>query len=324
MQSLIVVAPVSVLVASLALAAENGTYDAAFAAVEGSWDGTLSVRDDSAPTRAATLPTRLAAVRGAANELVLQFTYAGGPAGIEHAFDRLTIDDTANTVTWVSQENESTPRVHEITADSAAGATRQLVFERAEGDRRVRYTLALAPLDLQLSKVEVAPDGELDYRDWRTYDFTRPAREGPLASCEVTHPAGGIFGNDSLHAVLPPNGKFVFVPGGAGFTDRDGAMGIKFGWFRHKTGKLNVGGRRLDGEAAPARAYLYDYGDEGFQPVYLVFPTPGCWEITGGVGEARLSFVLRVERVGSGPPTWNPHPFPARGWRATSNPAGDS
>lgn len=323
MQTHIVFGPVSVLAASLAIAADSPTPDAAFAAVQGAWDGTLQYRDDAAASKAATLPTRLTATLGASNELVLQFTYAGGPPAVEHSFDRLTIDDAANTVTWTTQDDAAGPRVHDITADSAAGATRQLVFERPEGDRRVRYTLVLAPLDLQLSKVEVASDGALDYRDWRTYDFTRPAREGPLASCVVTHPPGGIYGNESLHAVLPPNGKFVFVPGGAGFTDRDGAMGIKFGWFRHQSGTLYVGGRRLDGEAAPARAYISDgYGDEGFQPVYLVFPTPGCWEITGGVGEARLSFVLRVEKIGAGPPTW--YPFPAPGWRATSNPAGDS
>lgn len=311
-----------VLACSLAAAGDTAP-DAAFTAVLGGWDGTLQYRDDAVPEKSVTLPVRLTAAPGAPDELVLQFTYAGGPPQVARAYDRLTIDDPAKTVTWARESDSTGPRVFRITQDSAAGATRQLVFERTEHDFVARYTLVLAPLDLSLSRVEVAANGELDYRNFRVYDFTRPAAEGPLASCTITHPPGGIYGNESLHAVLPPNGKFVFVPGGAGFTDRDGALGIKFGWFRHKPGTLHVGGRRLDADAPPARAYMSDgYGNEGFQPVYLVFPTPGCWEITGGVGEARLSFVLRVERIGAGPPSW--YPFPARGWRATSDPAGAS
>ena len=117
---------------------------------------------------------------------------------------------------------------------------------------------------------------------------------------------------------VPPDGKLVFRPSGAGFVDRDGALGIKFGWNRLVPGQLQVGGRRLDGDAAPARAYLTDYGDEGFQPTYLVFPTPGCWEITGGVGDARLSFIVFVEKIGAGP-DWR-FEGPHRGWRVTNSP----
>ncbi len=79
-------------------------------------------------------------------------------------------------------------------------------------------------------------------------------------------------------------------------------MGIKVAWERRKNGKLQISGRRLDGPAGPARAYLYDYGDTGGQPIYLVFPAPGCWEITGHVADASLTFVTLVEKVGEGPP----------------------
>ena len=120
--------------------------------------------------------------------------------------------------------------------------------------------------------------------------------------CPVTISQGDWYGNESLQAALPGDGTIVFKPGGAGFVDRDGALGIKFPWRRLVPGMLRIGGRRLDGEAPPARAYMSEgYGDRGFQPSYLVFPTPGCWEITGGLGEARLTFVLRVEKVGAGP-----------------------
>jgi hypothetical protein len=38
------------------------------------------------------------------------------------------------------------------------------------------------------------------------------------------------------------------------------------------------------------------YGPTGFQATGLVFPTPGCWEVTGRVGQDTLRFVLSVRR----------------------------
>lgn len=125
---------------------------------------------------------------------------------------------------------------------------------------------------------------------------------------------GGIYGNDALETVLWPQSKFVFMPGGAGFVDSDGALGIKVGWERKKRGHLEVGGRRLDGEAKSVRAYIYDYGDIGFQPIYLVFPTPGCWEVTGSVGDGSLTFVVFIEKTGEGPPRFDALGL---GWRVS-------
>lgn len=131
--------------------------------------------------------------------------------------------------------------------------------------------------------------------------------------CRVSLSKGGILENDSLGVNLP--GKFVFRPGGPGFVDRDGALGMKVGWERKKKGHLQISGRRMDASAPPARAYIYDYGDSGFQPIYLVFPTPGCWEISGEVGDGRLTFVTLVEKVAEGP-AWRFN-GPQRGWRVS-------
>ena len=90
---------------------------------------------------------------------------------------------------------------------------------------------------------------------------------------------------------------------------------MKVGWQRKRKGKLEVSGKRLDGAAPPARAYIHDYGDTGFQPIYLVFPTPGCWEITGEVSGGRLTFVTLVEKIGDGP-TWRFEGL-GRGWRVS-------
>jgi hypothetical protein len=153
---------------------------------------------------------------------------------------------------------------------------------------------------------------------------TPPSDSPSGTTCLVTVPRDGrdgVYGNDALAVFLSPDGKLIFRPGGPGFVDHDGALGIKFGWKRRKKGPLFVGGRRLDGAAAPARAYIsYDSEDIGIQPTYLVFPTPGCWEITGSVADASLTFVLLVEKIGDGP-SWRFEGLPP-GWRVTSRSSG--
>jgi len=134
-------------------------------------------------------------------------------------------------------------------------------------------------------------------------------------NCPVTQ-RGGIYGNDALDVVLPADGKFVFRPSGPGFIDHDGALGIKVGWGRKIRGELDVTGRRLDGSAPPARAYIPVANLEpSGQGSYVVFPTPGCWEIVASIGQRSLTFVVAVELIGAGPSSHlNGVP---RGWRQT-------
>jgi len=93
---------------------------------------------------------------------------------------------------------------------------------------------------------------------------------------------------------------FVPVTGG-------GALGMKFPWMRGVRGTLKITGRRLDGAAGPIRLEANDnYGEIGFQPSYLIFPKPGCWEVSAQVGEradSRITFVTKVVQIGGGP-TW--------------------
>jgi len=75
----------------------------------------------------------------------------------------------------------------------------------------------------------------------------------------------------------------------------DGSIDAKFGWWREGRGKLMIEGRRLDGPASALTANVPDgYGDTGFQASGIVFPTPGCWQVTGRVGTASLTFVTLV------------------------------
>ncbi|HEU4687072.1 MAG TPA: hypothetical protein VFS23_01860 [Vicinamibacterales bacterium] len=96
-------------------------------------------------------------------------------------------------------------------------------------------------------------------------------------ACAVTAPKDGMSGNDSLGVVLPSTSTFIFEPGGPGFVDVDGALGIKVGWEIRKKGTLVVTGRRLDGSAPPARAYINRSYDDyvGGMSLFLLFPTPG-------------------------------------------------
>jgi hypothetical protein len=144
------------------------------------------------------------------------------------------------------------------------------------------------------------------------------------APCNMTTPNGIVAGlserqewsyGNTLLSVGPfglwPNGTVIFKPGGAGFITGDGALGMKFGWTRGVRGKLKVSGHRLDGAAAPLLLEANDgYGDFGFQASYLIFPTPGCWEVNAQVGEredSKIMFVTKVVKIGEGP-SWRRNP----------------
>jgi hypothetical protein len=134
-------------------------------------------------------------------------------------------------------------------------------------------------------------------------------------ACAVTAPNGIVaggqeqdpksYGNRQVSVGpfgLWPEGTVVFKPRGAGFVTRDGSLGMKFGWRRGVPGQLRIEGRRLDTTAPPLRAEVPSgYGPVGFQATYVIFPTPGCWEVTGRVGDASVTFVTMVVKIGDGP-----------------------
>jgi hypothetical protein len=68
--------------------------------------------------------------------------------------------------------------------------------------------------------------------------------------------------------------------------------------FQASCGKLTMEGKRLDAPSSPLRTWIPDgYGDKGFQATELIFPTVGCWEVTGKVANASLPFVTQVIKV---------------------------
>lgn len=143
----------------------------------------------------------------------------------------------------------------------------------------------------------------------RTRSTALTAAETP--ACPVTAPngrgragqrEGGNHGNDALATSLWPAGRVDFRPGGPGCVEPDGYLGMKWPWWRLVGGALTVEGRRLDGSAGPLRVSIpKGYGETGFQSTGLLFDGPGCWEVTGRVGDASLSFVTLVVKVAEGP-----------------------
>ena len=115
--------------------------------------------------------------------------------------------------------------------------------------------------------------------------------------CAVTQPngGGGFHGNGGLSTAL---WTYNVLVADARFIQADGSVRMKFPWWRHVRGDLRVTGRRLDRRAPPLRADIASgYGRIGLQPTSLVFPTDGCWRITGRVGRETLTFVTLVVKV---------------------------
>jgi hypothetical protein len=106
---------------------------------------------------------------------------------------------------------------------------------------------------------------------------------------------GSSSGNDDLWVGGLASDGVVAIS--RAFVEPDGWLGWKLGWWRIASGTLAITGRRLDASAPPLRAFVPDgYGLTGFQSTGVSFPTQGCWEVTGAVGAATLTFVMFVLR----------------------------
>jgi len=134
-----------------------------------------------------------------------------------------------------------------------------------------------------------------------------PIASTPFGSCSTTlpngntppgeHPSSLDYGNGKLWTNLWPEGVVLMLPE-RDYATPGGPFAMKWGWWRGVTGQLTVMGRRLDGAAPPLTASIPDgYGDYGFQSTSIIFPTAGCWEVTGRAGDASLTFVTRVVEI---------------------------
>ena len=125
----------------------------------------------------------------------------------------------------------------------------------------------------------------------------------PITAANGSTPPGEqpsiqYHGNGELWTVLWPDGTIIFRPEGPGEIRADGWLAMKFPWWRGEgvQGQLEITGRLLDREGLAAYGEITSgYGETGFQATSIVFSGEGCWEITGHVGEAELTFVQQVK-----------------------------
>jgi hypothetical protein len=135
---------------------------------------------------------------------------------------------------------------------------------------------------------------------------TAPA--APEGICPLTLPNGRTPPGEQWAGMNHGNGKLwtAFWPHNLVIATRDvvgedGSIYTKWPWWRGVRGRLTITGHRLDGQAPPLRADSSSsgYGPSGFLPTGIYFPAEGCWEVTGAVGNARLTFITLVVKASS-------------------------
>ena len=118
------------------------------------------------------------------------------------------------------------------------------------------------------------------------------------AKAQVAETSDTLYGNDKIWTYLWPDGTVTFRKKGPGFILRDGSLQMKFLWLLAVDGPLSVSGKRIDGAAPPLRSdFSPTKPGTGFQPSYLIFPTPGCWEVTARANGSELTFVTKVVKT---------------------------
>ena len=149
---------------------------------------------------------------------------------------------------------------------------------------------------------EKTPDPATSGSSMDPTDVNGTPHSTPETACPVTLPNGHYppgqasrlsHGNGRLWVELYPRG--VIRPAYYARARPNGAIAVKFPWTRGVPGHLTITGRRLDSDAPALRSSVPDgYGRTGFQSTAVIFPTTGCWEVTGRVGSASLTFVTKV------------------------------
>ena len=148
----------------------------------------------------------------------------------------------------------------------------------------------------------------------------------PPASCPVTTPPAAPFtppgerklrandsvfliGTEKLWIALSKAGVWYWAPHAPAhenevqpLTEKLFWMSVDFNWRKEYPPRIEVTGRRLDGDAPPllklrpTNALGKPYSA---MLVGVYVPTPGCWEITGEYKGQKLSFVVWVQPVNS-------------------------
>ena len=116
-----------------------------------------------------------------------------------------------------------------------------------------------------------------------------------------TYYLNGWYGNAALWVGMPIHGVLpAGRPYGTPWAGREWAT--KFPWWPVIPGKLTITAHRLDGLSTGFHsqvAGLSSIGKARFIPSGLVWPAPGCWQVTGTVSGRSLTFVTWVKTTPS-------------------------
>lgn len=128
----------------------------------------------------------------------------------------------------------------------------------------------------------------------------------PLAE----QPHQDVYGNGQEWTRLPLDG--VLMLSNWGDHRPDAPLETKLWWWTAPGigGPTGFEGRRLDAPAPPLRAEIDPTYTGTFSPVGLIFPTEGCWEVTGHAKGASLTFVVLVLNIPAQPVPGTPPPMP--------------
>ncbi len=148
-------------------------------------------------------------------------------------------------------------------------------------------------------------------------DSTTSAGSPPVSdaeACPITMPndstppgedpatSSNFHGNEELWVDLYPEWFALAVPND--YVNADGSIDLKFPWWRGVEGELAIEGHRVDAPEVTLSAEIpRGYGLTGFQASGILFPTEGCWEVTGRVLDpesratvGKLTFVMFLKR----------------------------
>ena len=107
-----------------------------------------------------------------------------------------------------------------------------------------------------------------------------------FASREEWARGGTWYGDDRIWLGLPEGGAI---------RANQLPFSLKIPSWQTAAGPVAITGRRLDGPGSATGTVPEPIHGSGFQPSSVVFPTPGCWEVTYSVDSQPLRFIVRID-----------------------------